>query len=70
MAPKLYSLPRLAELSQLPLSATQQSFLFGFDRYQLEGRYPDQMPIPPEVEQAQQLLEEAEEILQWLIQKL
>ncbi len=70
LAPKLHSLPRLAELSQLSLSTAQQSFLFGFDRYQLEGRYPDQMPHPPEINQAKRLIKDAEEILRWLIQQL
>lgn len=69
LAPKLHSLPRLAELSQLSLSAAQRSFLFGFDRYQLEGRYPDQLPKPLEVDEAKQLLKDAEEILRWLIQQ-
>ena len=66
LAPRIHSLLRLAEMAELNLSQTQISFLARFDRYQIEGRYPDMLPPAPDLETTQQELKKAEEILQWL----
>ena len=67
LAPKIHNLARLAQLTGLSFSETQQIFLARFDQYQLEGRYPDKLPQPLKMNEAKQELEKAEEILQWLI---
>ncbi len=67
LAPKIHNLLRLAELTGLAFSERQQAFLARFDRYQLEGRYPDQLPVPLEIDEAEKELELAEELQKWLI---
>lgn len=67
LAPKTHNLVRLAQLTGLSFSETQQIFLARFDQYQLEGRYPDKSPQPLSINEAKQELKKAEEILQWLI---
>ena len=44
----------------------QLTFLARFDRYQLEGRYPDMLPLVPDIETTQDELNQAIEILEWL----
>jgi len=67
LAPKIHSLLRLAELAGLTLSDMQRTSLARFDRYQLEGRYPATFASLLEADQAQEELEEVEEVLRWLI---
>src|SRR3989304_3165049 len=45
--PRIHALLRRAERADLRLSDTQRLFLARFDRYQLEGRYPDVLPAAP-----------------------
>lgn len=66
LATKTHNLVRLAELTDLTFSKIHQRFLAGFDRYQLEGRYPDSLPEPPSKDKALQELQIVEEIWQWL----
>jgi HEPN domain-containing protein len=54
----------------LTLSEEQRAFLARFDRYQIEGRYPDLLPAAPDVETARAELKWAEEVFQWLSQQL
>jgi hypothetical protein len=51
-------------------SDEQRAFLARFDRYQLEGRYPDLLPAAPDVETAREELKQAEEVFQWLNRQL
>ena len=66
LAPKIHSLPRLAALSKLSCTEPQLAFLYKFDQHQLEGRYPEHLPIPPEKSVAKREMEKAEEMLKWL----
>ena len=66
LAPRIHALIRLAEMVDFNFSQEQLSFLARFDRYQLEGRYPDMLPPAPDIETTQEELKQAEEILQWL----
>ena len=66
LAPRIHTLLRLAELAKLKLSENQLTFLARFDRYQLEGRYPDMLPPAPDIETTQEELNQAMEILKWL----
>lgn len=66
LAPRIHPLLRLAELTELSLSQNQFDFLARFDRYQLEGRYPDMLPPAPDTETTQDELTIANEMLKWL----
>ena len=66
LAPRIHSLLRLAEIAELNLSQEQLAFLARFDRYQIEGRYPDALPSAPEPETTRQELRKAGEMLKWM----
>ncbi len=66
LAPRIHPLLRLAEHTGLALSDEQRTFLARFDRYQIEGRYPDLLPAPPSQEVARKELKRAEEVFEWL----
>ena len=60
----------LAERIELPVSENYRLFLARFDRYQLEGRYPDMLPAAPDIEIARDEMKQAQEVFEWLIQRL
>ncbi len=66
LAPKIHNLVRLAELGNLPITTEQRTFLGFFNQYQIEGRYPDQLPPSPDRDAAKKHLKQAQEILKWL----
>lgn len=70
LAPRIHTLLRLAERTELSVSEPQRLFLARFDQYQLEGRYPDMLPIAPDIETAHNELTQAQEVFEWLIQRL
>ena len=45
-------------------------FLARFDRYQLEGRYPDALPALIDRETAREELKQAGEVFEWLNRQL
>jgi HEPN domain-containing protein len=69
LAPRTHALLRLAELSGFDLREDQRVFLSEFDRYQIEGRYPDDLMAQPSVEEARRQSEKAREIYEWLMQR-
>jgi HEPN domain-containing protein len=66
LPPRIHALLRLAERANLTLSEAQRLFLARFDRYQLEGRYPELLPVPPTVDLAREELKQAQEVFEWL----
>ncbi len=70
LAPRIHTLLRLAERTGLAYSEEQRVFLARFDRYQIEGRYPDLLPPPPSPDVARTELKLAGELLQWLKRQL
>jgi HEPN domain-containing protein len=70
VSPKIHALPRLAQLAGLTLEVARIQFLSEFDRYQLEGRYPDMIESPPTQQEAREAMEKAEEVFIWLMQQL
>ena len=70
LPPRIHALLRLAERANLPQSEAQRLFLTAdytdFDRYQLEGRYPELQPAPPTVDMAREELKQAQEVFEWL----
>ena len=69
LAPRIHPLLRLAERTRLNLSEEQRVFLARFDRYQIEGRYPDLLPPAPDADMARQELNQVREMLEWLNQQ-
>lgn len=70
MAPKIHSLIRLAEKSGLDLPEDKFDFFAEFDRFDIAGRYPDQLtPIPGRVE-AKKKSVKAGQIYKWLLKQL
>ena len=69
LAPRIHPLLRLAELAKSGFSQQQLDFLARFDRYQLEGRYPDMLPPAPDMETTRNELKRASEMLEWLNQQ-
>lgn len=70
IAPRMHNLLRLTELSNCDLSESHKEFLARFDRYQLEGRYPEFWPATIDREKAYRELHQAKELLQWLMNRL
>lgn len=70
LAPRIHALLRLAERTALSVSEPQRLFLARFDQYQFEGRYPDILPMTPDIETARNELRQAQEMFEWLIQQL
>jgi len=68
VAPRMHALLRLAERANLDLTEETKTFLAEFDRYQLEGRYPENLMEPPDMGEAQAQMVRAKEIYQWLTQ--
>ncbi|MDT7041772.1 HEPN domain-containing protein [Candidatus Nitronereus thalassa] len=66
VAPRIHALLRLAERANLDLTEETKIFLAEFDRYQLEGRYPENLMEPPDTGEAQEQMARAQEIYQWL----
>lgn len=70
LAPRIHNLVRLAELAQLPLSNAQVDLLAEMNSFNIEGRYPDSLALPPTLAEAQAYLARSEPVFQWLISQL
>lgn len=70
LAPRIHALLRLAERTGLAFSEQQRILLARFDRYQVEGRYPDLSPTPPDQGAARAELKAAGELFEWLMPRL
>lgn len=70
VAPKTHALLRLAEIAGLSLSDEQRDFLGEFDRYQIEGRYPEFLEESPGQDEADAALLSAEGMFEWLNSQL
>jgi HEPN domain-containing protein len=67
--PKTHNLLLLVSKTSLALSDKQKKFIARFDRYQLEGRYPDTLSPAPDLETAVKELNDAQDFLEWLTKK-
>ena len=70
LAPRIHNLLRLTEKISLDLTDQQKEFLAKFDRYQLEGRYPELWPQKVNLNYAYNELYQAKELFKWLIDQL
>ena len=70
LAPRLHNLVRLAELAELDVQPGNLEVLAEMNSFNIEGRYPDALSLPPSKEEAQRYMSRAEEVFQWLIRLL
>ena len=70
LAPRMHNLLRLIEKTNLVFTDKQKEFLAIFDRYQLEGRYPEFWPGKIDLEKAWEQFHQAKEIFQWSMNQL
>ena len=69
-APRIHSLPALAERARLVLQPEELQFLARFDKFNLAGRYPDDVMPMPRSPQAQKLARELRKVYRWLARQL
>jgi len=70
LAPKIYSLTRLAEIAELSLGIDYAKVLGEMNDFNLEGRYPEfELGVPTLVE-ARGYMRRSEEVYKWLLQEL
>ena len=70
IAPEIHNLTRLAEKAKLTLEPEQLKLLDILMIYQLEGRYPENFPVIPTTEFANDCLSKTKELLLCLKKKL
>jgi HEPN domain-containing protein len=70
LAPRTHNLVRLAELTALPIPSKQTETLAEMNSFNIEGRYPDTLSLPPEPEEAIAYLKRAGEVFEWLMSRL
>ncbi len=64
--PRIHNLVRLAEIAELELSTERRSALGRLNDYCLEGRYPESRPDLPSREEAESILSNTREGVEWL----
>lgn len=67
--PRNHNLLILATKANIELSDEQKRFVARFDRYQMEGRYPDTLAPTLDAITAGQELDQAKDFLEWLAKK-
>jgi len=70
IAPYSHDLPYLAHCARLELSPEQMDFLVEMNKHVSKSRYPGEGSPPPAAAIVRKYLGRAEEMIQWLIQKL
>lgn len=68
--PRLHNLVSLAKRSGLEFAMDSMEFLSVFDVYQLQGRYPDAAEDPLDARETQKDFAQAQEMQQWLLNRL
>jgi HEPN domain-containing protein len=68
LAPRIHNLVRLAEIAKLDLRPAQLDVLAEMNAFNIEGRYPDSLSVPPEKKEAVRYIRQAEKVFKWLIQ--
>ena len=70
LAPRVHNLVRLVEQAALKPDQKQMDILAEMNAFNVEGRYPETLGLPPTPAEAQSYLSRADEVFQWLIQQL
>ena len=68
--PRLHNLIRLTELADLNPQPAYVDILAEMNSFNIEGRYPDTLSLPPSQDEAQEYMNRANEVFQWLINLL
>jgi HEPN domain-containing protein len=68
--PRIHNLIKLYQLAGLEADIERQDALGALNRFCLEGRYPEEWPVIPDIKEAQRYLKMAERIIEWLKQQL
>lgn len=66
LPPRIHNLVRLAEITAVPFTNEQMTFLRGMNAYQMQGRYPEDFPMIISRETACEDMALAQEFLEWL----
>jgi HEPN domain-containing protein len=67
--PRIHNLRRLYDISGLPQNKKFDSTLAEINQFNLEGRYPEVMPIEPDIEAASLLIQQVDTLYQWLMKQ-
>lgn len=70
LAPRFHNLSRLAELAGIILESVYMDVLAEMNAFHIEGRYPESLITPPTKEEALNYIARAEEVFQWLMNRL
>jgi HEPN domain-containing protein len=70
LAPRIHNLTRLAQLTALTFSSEQIDILADMNAFNLEGRYPESLGLPPSPTEANEYLDRAQKVYQWLMNQL
>ena len=70
LAPRLHNLVRLSEIAELSLNPDQLDILAEMNAFNIEGRYPDALSLPPTKKQALEYIAKSKKVFQWLIDQL
>jgi len=68
--PRIHDLLRLSEMAKISLTKKQREFLARFQKYSIEGRYPDFPPPSPTRQETETAIKEIKEFIQWLRNQL
>ncbi len=68
--PRIHDLLRLSDMAKISLSKKQKEFLARFQKYSIEGRYPDVNPPSPTIQETEIAIEDVREFIQWLRNRL
>jgi HEPN domain-containing protein len=70
LAPRFHNLSRLTELAGVVLDSGYMDVLAEMNAFHIEGRYPESLTKPPTKEEALNYIDRAEEVFQWLMNRL
>ena len=68
--PRTHNLVRLSELMTLKLNDEQIDFLTEMNPFNMEGRYPENLVVPPSQKEAENYLNKSTGFYRWLINQL
>lgn len=70
IAPRVYNLVRLAELSGIKISQEQSDLLAEMNPFNIEGRYPETWGTIPSRKEAEKIRQKTQELFEWLKSQL
>ena len=67
--PRIHNLRRLYDVSSLPQNKKFDSTLAEINQFNIEGRYPEIMPLEPDIEATGLLIQQVGKLYEWLIKQ-